>query len=452
MRIIEHRIGGRATAGTSTRRSPVFDPATGLQPAQVALAGSKDVDTAVDAAREAFEAWSQASVTRRARVMFKLRDLVERHEDDLARLIVGEHGKVLDDARGEVVRGREVIEYACGVPSLLKGDFSDRVSTGVDTFDGDKAAVDALLDHREVAAVSFVGSTPIARYVHERASQAGKRVQALGGAKNHAVVLPDADVDDAARQITAAAYGSAGQRCMAISVVVAVGEIADVLVDRLADLAGRIRVGPGGQPDSQMGPVVTADAKRRISGYVTQGVEAGARLVVDGRAVPDGPGFFLKPSLFDKATVDMPIYRDEIFGPVLVVVPAQTLAEAIGLVNANPYGNGVALFSAGGAAAREFQRSVRVGMIGINVPIPVPMAFYSFGGWKACCSATRTFTGLRVFRSTPRPRSSPPAGRGPRRVTRHICISPRPSRPITPHARPPSPAGPGARLWRRTRQ
>jgi malonate-semialdehyde dehydrogenase (acetylating)/methylmalonate-semialdehyde dehydrogenase len=451
MRTIEHRIGGATTPGTSGRTAPVFDPATGREQATVVLGGAADVDAAVSAAAKAFPQWSQASVTRRARIMFRLRDLVEKHEDELARLIVAEHGKVLDDARGEVVRGREVIEYACGVPGPLKGEFSDQVSTGVDSYSfrqplgvcagitpfnfpvmvpmwmhpiaitcgnafvlkpserdpsaanlvadlyrdaglpdgvfnvvhGDKEAVDALLGHPDLAAVSFVGSTPIARHVHQTASLSGKRVQALGGAKNHAVVLPDADLDDAAAQITAAAYGSAGQRCMAISVVVAVGAAADPLVERLAQRARAIRVGPGSHPDSQMGPVVTAEAKARIAAAVDSGVDAGARLVVDGRAVPDGPGFYLRPTLFDEVSPDMAVYRDEVFGPVLVVLRAQSLGEAVELINANPYGNGVALFSGSGAAAREFQRSVRVGMIGLNVPIPVPMAFYSFGGWKA---------------------------------------------------------------------
>jgi malonate-semialdehyde dehydrogenase (acetylating)/methylmalonate-semialdehyde dehydrogenase len=450
MRTIEHWITGTRTTGTSHRYGAVWNPATGEQQARVALAEPADVDAAVGAARKAFESWQDVSLTRRARLMFAFRNLLERYEDDLAAIIADEHGKVLEDARGEVVRGREVVEFACGIPSLLKGAYSDQVSSGVDSYSfrqplgvcagitpfnfpvmvplwmhpiaiacgntfvlkpserdpsasvriaelyaeaglpdgvfnvvhGDKVAVDTLLDHPDVAAVSFVGSTPVARYVHGQASATGKRVQALGGAKNHAIVLPDADLDDAARQITAAAYGSAGQRCMALSAVVAVGSAADPLVERLATQARAIRLGPGRDPASDMGPVVTAEAKERILGYVERGVTAGADLVVDGRDRP-GPGYFIGPSLFDRVSAAMDVYTDEIFGPVLVVVRARTVDEAIDLVNANPYGNGVALFTGSGGAARRFQRAVTVGMIGINVPVPVPMAFHSFGGWKA---------------------------------------------------------------------
>jgi malonate-semialdehyde dehydrogenase (acetylating) / methylmalonate-semialdehyde dehydrogenase len=448
---IEHRIDGRATAGASTRTAPVHDPATGARQAEVALADARDVDAAVQAARAAFEAWRKVSVTRRARVMFAFRDLVERHADELARIVSREHGKVLDDARGEVVRGMEVVEFACGIPQLLKGEYSDQVSSGVDAFSfrqplgvcvgispfnfpvmvpmwmhpiaiatgnafvlkpserdpsasnmiaelyaeaglpdgvfnvvhGDKEAVDALLDHPDVAAVSFVGSTPVARYVHERATRAGKRVQALGGAKNHAVVMPDADLDFAAAQLTAAGYGSAGQRCMAIAVAVAVGDAADPLVERLARSATEVRVGPGLEPDSEMGPVISAQARERIVGAIEQGAAAGAELVVDGRELErDGDGFWVGPTLFDRVEPAMALYREEIFGPVLAVVRVATLADAIALVNANPYANGTAIFTDSGQAARTFQRDVEVGMIGVNVPIPVPMAFYSFGGWK----------------------------------------------------------------------
>src|SRR6266508_1917660 len=450
MRTIEHWIAGTPTAGTSTRSGPVFNPATGERQASVAFAEPAEVDAAVVAAAKAFETWHDASLTRRARLMFAFRDLVERHEEELAGIVADEHGKVLADARGEVVRGREVVEFACGIPHLLKGGYSDQVSGGVDSYSfrqplgvcagitpfnfpvmvpmwmhpvaiacgntfvlkpserdpsassriaelyadaglpdgvfnvvhGDKVAVDAILDHPGIAAVSFVGSTPVARYIHQRASDAGKRVQALGGAKNHAVVLPDADLDDAARQITAAAYGSAGQRCMAVSAVVAVGAAADPLVERLASGARSIRVGPGRDPASEMGPVVTAQAKDRVLGYIERGTAAGADLVCGGGTGAE-PGFFVQPALFDRVTPDMDVYTDEIFGPVLVVLRVDTLDEAIELVNSNPYGNGVALFTAGGEAARRFQRRVCVGMIGLNVPIPVPMAFYSFGGWKA---------------------------------------------------------------------
>jgi malonate-semialdehyde dehydrogenase (acetylating) / methylmalonate-semialdehyde dehydrogenase len=450
MRTIEHWIAGSSTVGASTRFGPVYDPATGERQARVALAEPSDVDGAVAAARKALDTWADTSLTRRARLMFAFRDLVERHEEELAGIIADEHGKVLDDARGEVVRGREVVEFACGIPHLLKGGYSDQVSTGVDSYsfrqplgvvagvtpfnfpvmvpmwmhpiaiacgntfvlkpserdpsastliarlyaeaglpegvfnvvNGDKVAVDAVLDHPGIAAVSFVGSTPVARYVHERASRTGKRVQALGGAKNHAVVLPDADLDDAARQITAAGYGSAGQRCMAVSAVVAVGAAADPLVDRLSRAARAIRVGPGRDPASEMGPVVTAQARDRVLRYLDSGLAAGAELVADGRETRAAQGFYVGPSLFDRVTPDMDVYTDEIFGPVLVVLRAGTLDDAIDLVNANPFGNGVALFTSSGEAARRFQRSVSVGMIGINVPIPVPMAWYSFGGWK----------------------------------------------------------------------
>jgi malonate-semialdehyde dehydrogenase (acetylating)/methylmalonate-semialdehyde dehydrogenase len=451
LKTIEHRIGGAQTAGSSTRSAPVWNPATGERQAAVLLAEREDVDRAVRAARAAFERWGDVSLTRRARVMFKFRNLVEQHTDEITRVVASEHGKVLDDARGEVIRGMEVVEYACGLPQLLKGEYSDQVSTDIDAYSfrqplgvcagitpfnfpvmvpmwmhpmaiacgntfvlkpserdpsasnfiaelyaeaglpdgvfnvvhGDKVAVDALLDHPDVAAVSFVGSTPIARYVHERGTQAGKRVQALGGAKNHAVVMPDADLEFAANHLTAAGYGSAGQRCMAIAVAVAVGDAADPLIERLKQKALEVKVGPGLDPGSEMGPVVTPEARERIRGYIEQGVDAGAEAVVDGRGIEiDGGGFWVGPTLFDNVTTDMSIYRDEIFGPVLSVVRVATLADAIELINANPYANGTAIFTGSGQAARIFQRKVQVGMIGVNIPIPVPMAFYSFGGWK----------------------------------------------------------------------
>jgi malonate-semialdehyde dehydrogenase (acetylating) / methylmalonate-semialdehyde dehydrogenase len=411
------------------------------------------VDAAVKAARDASTSWSQTSVTARARVMFAFRDLLELAEDDLAKLISSEHGKTLDDARGEVVRGREVVEYVCGIPQLLKGEFSDQVSGGVDSYSfrqplgvvagitpfnfpimvplwmhpvaiacgntfvlkpserdpgvseyvahlyvdaglpdgvfnvvhGDKVAVDAILDHPDVDAVSFVGSTPIARYVHDKASATGKRVQALGGAKNHAVVMPDADLDFAAEHLVAAGYGSAGQRCMAISAVVAVGQAGDPLVAKVAERTHAVRVGPGTDPDVQMGPVVTAAAKDRVLGYIDEGTKSGAELVVDGRGLSvegHDDGFFVGPTLLDRVTPEMSVYTDEIFGPVLVVLRVPTLDDALELVNANPYGNGTAVFTNSGEVARRFQREVTVGMIGVNVPIPVPMAFHSFGGWK----------------------------------------------------------------------
>ncbi len=453
MRTIEHWIGGRATAGGSARTSAVWNPATGQQQAEVVLAEAGDVGTAVAAAREAFPAWSQTSVSARTKVMFAFRELVNAHAQELAELITDEHGKVLSDALGEVQRGLEVVEFACGIPSLLKGDYSDQVSTDVDMYSyreplgvcagitpfnfpamvpmwmfpvaiacgntfvlkpserdpsasmliaelwqraglpdgvfnvvhGDKVAVDALLDHPDVAAVSFVGSTPIARYIHERGTANGKRVQALGGAKNHAIVLPDADVDFAADHLAAAAFGSAGERCMAISAAVAVGSAADRVVEAVNERARAVKVGPGRDAASEMGPVVTRDALERITRLIGTGEKEGARVTVDGRGLRVAgyeDGFFVGPTVLDGVQTSMEVYREEIFGPVLSVVRSDSVDEAIGLVNANPYGNGTAIFTNSGEAARRFQRGVNVGMIGINVPVPVPMAFYSFGGWK----------------------------------------------------------------------
>ncbi|WP_284744680.1 CoA-acylating methylmalonate-semialdehyde dehydrogenase [Amycolatopsis sp. RTGN1] len=453
MHTIEHWINGAATPAASTRTAPVHDPATGRQQAQVLLAEASDVDTAVAAASKAFESWGDSSLSQRTKVMFAFRELLVKHEDELARIISGEHGKVVEDARGEIVRGREVVEYACGIADALKGSFSDQVSRDVDVLSfrqplgvvagitpfnfpimvpswmhpvaiatgntfvlkpserdpsasmlvaelyaeaglpdgvfnvvhGDKVAVDAILDHPDIAAVSFVGSTPIAKYVHERGTAAGKRVQALGGAKNHAVVLPDADLEFAANHLTAAAFGSAGQRCMAISVGVAVGPAGDRLVEILETKAREVKVGPGSDPASDMGPVITAAARDRVADAVTRSAAQGATVVVDGRDLKVGgheEGFFVGPSLVDHVTPEMDAYRDEIFGPVLTILRADTVDEAIAVINANPYGNGTAIFTASGEAARRFQREVKVGMIGVNVPIPVPMSYYSFGGWK----------------------------------------------------------------------
>jgi malonate-semialdehyde dehydrogenase (acetylating)/methylmalonate-semialdehyde dehydrogenase len=451
VKTIQHRIDGHATTGASVRTAPIWDPASGQQQTEVLLAEREDIDAAVTAARTAFKTWGEVSVTRRARLMFAFRELVHKHLDDLARVVSAEHGKVFDDAKGEVIRGMEVVEYACGIAQLLKGEYSEQVSTDVDAFSfrqplgvcagitpfnfpvmvpmwmhpiaiatgntfvlkpserdpsasnlvaelyheaglpdgvfnvvhGDKVAVDALLEHPGVAAISFVGSTPIARYIHQTATKHGKRVQALGGAKNHAVVLPDADLEFAANHITAAGYGSAGQRCMAISVVVAVGAVADPLIDRLRQKALEVKVGPGLDPESEMGPVVTPQARERITGYIGRGVDVGAELVVDGRELKvDSDGFFVGPTLFDKVATDMDIYTDEIFGPVLCVLRVGSLEDAIELINKHNFANGTAIFTSSGHAARTFQRSVHVGMIGVNVPIPVPMAFYSFGGWK----------------------------------------------------------------------
>jgi malonate-semialdehyde dehydrogenase (acetylating)/methylmalonate-semialdehyde dehydrogenase len=453
MRTIEHWIGGHETTGSSTRHGTVWNPATGQEQAQVLLAEPADIDAAVQAATKAFEDWRDVGVLRRARVMFKMRELIEKNMDELAGVVADEHGKTVDDAKGEITRGLEVVEFAAGIPSLLKGEFSEQVATDVDSYSfrqplgvvagitpfnfpvmvpmwmhpvaiatgntfllkpserdpsasnfvaqlyadaglpegvfnvvhGDKVAVDAILDHPGIEAVSFVGSTPIARYIYERGSASGKRVQALGGAKNHAVVLPDADLDYTADQLVSAGYGSAGQRCMAISAVVAVGAAGDALVEKVRERSERIVVGAGRDARSEMGPLVTPEARDRVVSYVAGGADAGATVVVDGRGLSvEGheDGFFVGPTLLDGVTTDMDVYQDEIFGPVLVVLRTDTFEEAIELVNANAYGNGTAIFTSNGEAARTFQRRVTVGMIGVNVPIPVPMAFYSFGGWK----------------------------------------------------------------------
>ncbi|GAB6984063.1 CoA-acylating methylmalonate-semialdehyde dehydrogenase [Nocardioides pyridinolyticus] len=453
MRTVQHWIAGKSTSGTSDRTAPVFNPATGAQQAEVVLGSERDVEAAIAAAADAFPEWSQTSISKRTKTLFAFRELVNAHAQDIAELITDEHGKVLSDALGEVQRGLEVVEFACGIPSLLKGDYSDQVSTDVDTFSfreplgvvagitpfnfpamvpmwmfpvaiacgntfvlkpserdpsasvfiaelwqraglpdgvfnvvhGDKLAVDTLLDSPSVAAVSFVGSTPIARYIHERGSANGKRVQALGGAKNHAIVLPDADMEFAADHLAAAAFGSAGERCMAISAAVAVGSAADAIVSAVNSRARAVKVGSGRDHDSEMGPVVTRAAQERIVGLIGTGEDQGAEITVDGRgfSVPGHEaGFFVGPTVIDRVTTEMDVYREEIFGPVLSVVRADTVDAAIALVNANPYGNGTAIFTNSGEAARRFQRGVHVGMIGINVPVPVPMAFYSFGGWK----------------------------------------------------------------------
>jgi malonate-semialdehyde dehydrogenase (acetylating)/methylmalonate-semialdehyde dehydrogenase len=449
---ISHWIGGVSQDAAAERHGEVYNPATGAVTGHVDLATAADVDRAVRVADEAFTSWGQTSLVRRSRVLFAFRELVDRHLGDIAALITAEHGKVLADARGEVARGLEVVDFACGIPHLLKGGFSENVSTAVDAYSihqplgvvagitpfnfpamvpmwmfpvaiacgnsfilkpsekdpsasrllaqlwaeaglpsgvfnvvhGDKVAVDALLHHPGIAAVSFVGSTPVARYVYEQATQHGKRVQALGGAKNHAVVLPDADLDAAADALVGAAFGSAGERCMAISAVVAVGAAGDGLVERIAHRARELAVGPGTEAGSEMGPLVTRAHCDRVASYVDAGVSSGAQLVVDGRAsaLPATEGFWLGPTLFDNVSTEMSIYRDEIFGPVLSVLRADSFEEALALVNRNPYGNGAAIFTTDGRAARRFQHEVTVGMVGINIPIPVPMAFYSFGGWK----------------------------------------------------------------------
>ncbi len=453
MRQIHHWINGSFTGGSSTRTGPVFNPATGIQTGEVSMASSSDVDDAVSSARAAFESWRYSPLTQRQNVMFSFREMVSARRLEIAKTLTSEHGKTVDDALGEVQRGLEVIEFACNIAHLLKGDYSEQVSTGVDTYTirqplgvvagitpfnfpamvpmwmypiaiasgntfvlkpsekdpstsqlaaemlaeaglpdgvfnvvhGDKEAVDALITHPDVAAISFVGSTPIAKYIYETGTQHGKRVQALGGAKNHMIVLPDADIDLAADAAVSAGYGSAGERCMAISAVVAVGDAGDRLIDGVQARIEKLNVGPGDQPGVEMGPLVTKQHLDRVRGYVDAGESEGALLVADGRNfVVDGyeEGYFLGPTLFDNVTKDMSIYTDEIFGPVLSTVRMEHYEEAIELINANPYGNGTAVFTNDGGAARKFQQEIQVGMVGINVPIPVPLSFYSFGGWK----------------------------------------------------------------------
>jgi malonate-semialdehyde dehydrogenase (acetylating)/methylmalonate-semialdehyde dehydrogenase len=452
MREIPHWVDGKEWEGRGMRRGEVFDPATGEVCARVRLASAEDVDCAVRSARAAFPGWRAASLARRSRVLFAFRDLLERRRDELAQAISREHGKTLADARGEVARGQEVVEFACGIPHLLEGRRSESASEQIDVHSvrqpvgvvaaitpfnfpvmvplwmfplalacgnacvlkpserdpgaslllasllaeaglpegvvnvvqGDREAVEALLDHPEIDAVSFVGSTPVAKRVYARAAAGGKRVQALGGAKNHMIVLPDADLDAAASAAVGAAYGSAGERCMAVSVVAAVEPVADELVARIAERARGLRVGDGSDPAVEMGPLITREHRDRVVGYVARGAQEGAELVLDGRGLEVAArpgGFFLGPCLFDRVDPSMAIYRDEIFGPVLCVVRCASFEEALALVNANPHGNGVALFTRDGAAARRLELEARVGMVGINVAIPVPVAHHSFGGW-----------------------------------------------------------------------
>ncbi len=448
---IDHWISGSRVPGTSGRTAPVHDPATGEQTGVVPLASVAEVDAAVKTAVAAAQEWRTSSLSKRAAVLFAFRQLLHDRTDELAAIITAEHGKVLADAAGEIARGLENVEFASGVPQLLKGGFSEQAATGVDVYSirqplgvvagitpfnfpamvplwmcanaiacgnafvlkpsekdpsaalflaelwkeaglpngvftvvhGDKEAVDALLDHDDIAAVSFVGSTPIAKYIYERGTANGKRVQALGGAKNHALVLPDADIDLAADSIVSAAYGAAGERCMALSVAVAVGDVGDRLVTAVSSRLPSLKVGPGSEQGTDMGPLITREHRDKVAGYVEAGEAAGATVVVDGRTqeIP-GDGFFLGMTLLDDVTPDMTVYRDEIFGPVLSVVRVATYDEGLALINANQYANGTAIFTRDGGAARRFQNEVEVGMVGINVPIPVPVAYYSFGGWK----------------------------------------------------------------------
>ena len=454
---VQHWINGQIASTPNSRLQDVFNPATGSVSRQVALASAKDVDAAVASAQAAFPAWADTPPIRRARVLFKFLELLNQHKDELAHLITAEHGKVFTDAQGEVARGIDIIEFACGMPQLLKGDFTDQVSTGIDNWtlrqplgvvagitpfnfpvmvpmwmfpvaiaagntfvlkpspidpsasllmaqlfkeaglpdgvfnvvQGDKEAVDALLVHPDVKAVSFVGSTPIANYIYETGARHGKRVQALGGAKNHMVIMPDADIDRTVDALVGAGYGSAGERCMAISVAVLVGDVGEKIIPALIERTKKLKIKNGTELDAEMGPIVTPTALKRINGYIESGVSEGATLLVDGRSFKGSSagadcenGFWTGGTLFDNVTPDMSIYKDEIFGPVLSCVRVKSFAEAVDLVNANEFGNGVSFFTSDGNVAREFGRRIQVGMVGINVPIPVPMAWHGFGGWK----------------------------------------------------------------------
>jgi malonate-semialdehyde dehydrogenase (acetylating) / methylmalonate-semialdehyde dehydrogenase len=449
---VSHWVDGKLAPSSSGRSGVIWNPATGEQQATVDFASVAEVDAAVAVAKKALESWRATSLSKRSEILFKMRELVHAHREDLARIVSSEHGKVFSDALGEVARGLENLEFACGIAHLLKGGYSEQASRGVDVYSirqplgvvagitpfnfpamvpmwmfanaiacgntfilkpsekdpsasmlvaelfkqaglpdgvfnvvhGDKVAVDRILEHPDIAAVSFVGSTPIAKYIYETGTKNGKRVQALGGAKNHMVVLPDADVGMAADAAVSAAYGSAGERCMAISMVVAVGDVADPLVNAISERLPKLKIGPGDNKDSEMGPLITREHRDKVASYVTNAPSEGAKVVVDGTTQKfDGNGFFLGVSLIDNVGTDMKCYQDEIFGPVLGVMRVKTYEEALELVNNNPYGNGTAIFTRDGGAARQFQFDCNVGMVGINVPVPVPVAYYSFGGWKA---------------------------------------------------------------------
>ncbi len=450
---ISHWAGGRVMASTSGRNGVVWNPATGQQQASVDFASVEEVNTIVEIAKKATLSWRATALSKRSEILFKMRELVHAHQEDIARIVSSEHGKVFSDALGEVARGLENLEFACGIPHLLKGGFSEQASRGVDVYtirqplgvvagitpfnfpamvpmwmfanaiacgntfilkpsekdpsasmfiaelwkkaglpdgvfnvvNGDKVAVDTILEHPDIKAVSFVGSTPIARYIYETGTKHGKRVQALGGAKNHMVVLPDADINMAADAAVSAAYGSAGERCMAISVVVAVGDVADPIIEAVKERMVKIKVGNGQDASSEMGPLITREHRDKVASYIANANAEGAKVVVDGRNDPvsSTEGFFLGTSLIDNVQPGMKCYDDEIFGPVLSVTRVKTYDEAVKLINDHPYGNGTAIFTRDGGAARQFQYDIEVGMVGINVPIPVPVAYYSFGGWKA---------------------------------------------------------------------
>ena len=471
MNIIKHFVGGKVIDGTSQRKGQVFNPATGEQESEVILATKSDLDKTVEIAKKAFETWSLKPALQRARIMFKFKELIEKNFDELTKLIVSEHGKVYEDAKGSLIRGLEVVEFACGIPHVLKGEFSENVGTNVDSYsmrqplgvaagitpfnfpamvpmwmfplaiacgntfilkpsekdpscpmrlaellheaglpagvfnivNGDKEVVDAILSNNDIKAVSFVGSTPIAKYIYENAAKNEKRVQALGGAKNHLVVMPDCDLEGAVNGLMGAAYGSAGERCMAQSVAVAVGDIGDELVSRLVKKAEALKIGPGMDNSSEMGPLVTKQHLEKVKGYVDLGVKEGAKLVLDGRDLKlQGyeNGFYIGGCLFDHVTTDMRIYKEEIFGPVLSVVRVKTFEEATKMINEHEYGNGVSIYTRDGDAGRTFASKIQVGMVGINVPIPVPMAFHSFGGWKRSLfgdSGTHGMEGVKFY-------------------------------------------------------
>ena len=453
MNLIEHFIDGKIVSGTSDRKGKVFNPATGEQESEVRLGTKQDLDLAVQKAKKAFETWSNVTPIQRARIIFKYKEIIEKNSDLLAKMIVSEHGKVYEDAKGSLTRGLEVVEFACGIPQMLKGDFTENVGTNIDSWsvrqplgvcagitpfnfpamvpmwmfpmaiacgntfvlkpsekdpscplklaelfseaglpdgvlnvvNGDKEVVDAILEHKDISAVSFVGSTPIAKYIYENAAKNEKRVQALGGAKNHCVVMPDCDLDQAVNGLMGAAYGSAGERCMAQSVAVAVGNVGDKLVDELSKKVEALKIGPGMDKNSEMGPLVTKEHLERVRGYVDLGIKEGADLVVDGRDIKlQGyeDGYYIGGCLFDNVKKDMRIYKEEIFGPVLSVVRAKDFNEALNLINDHEFGNGTSIYTRDGDAGRTFANQIKVGMVGINIPIPVPVAFHSFGGWK----------------------------------------------------------------------
>lgn len=500
---IQHYNNGQISAGESGASQDVFNPATGQVTGRVALASPADVDTAVAAAQAAFPAWADTPPIRRARVMFKFLELLNAHKDALAEAITREHGKVFTDAQGEVARGIDIVEFACGIPQLLKGDYTEQVSTGIDNWttrqplgvvagvtpfnfpvmvpmwmfplaiaagnsfvlkpspldpsaslliadllkqaglpdgvfnvvQGDKDSVEALIDHPDVKVLSFIGSTPIANLIYERGARNGKRIQALGGAKNHMVVMPDANLDKAVGALIGAAYGSAGERCMAISVAVLVGDVADQIMPRLAERARSLKIKNGLELDAEMGPIVTAAAHQRITGYIEKGMVEGAELVVDGRdfdaaSTGDGcaEGFWMGGSLFDNVTPEMTIYQEELFGPVLACVRVPDIATAIQLINDHEFGNGVSCFTESGSVAREFGRRIQVGMVGINVPIPVPMAWHGFGGWKRSMFGDTHAYGERACASTPSRSRSCSAGRTP--STRALSSPCRPPRNV----------------------